>query len=80
MADPALTPEQEAEAQRLFTLLEQTFLDEARQLARLMAGRADAQLLGATEFQVRQAVHGLGAKVLEVTLAERKKKATRAPA
>jgi hypothetical protein len=75
-----LTPAQEAEAQRLFTLLQQAFLDEARQLARLLASKDDAHLLGRTEFEVRDAVHRLGAKALETALAERKKGATAAPA
>ena len=37
MADQPLAPEQEAQAQRLFELLQQPFLDEARRLARLLA-------------------------------------------
>ena len=75
-----LTPEQEAEAQRLFEALQQPFLDEARRLARLLATKADEQLLGPTEFQVREAVHRLGAQALQTALDERKKGGTRAPA
>jgi len=72
-----LTPEQEAEAQRLFELMRQAFLDEAHQLARLLASKADGQLLGRTEFEVRDAVHRLGAKAIETALSERKKGGTR---
>jgi hypothetical protein len=72
-----LTPEQEAEAQRLFQALQQPFLDEARRLARLLAAKPDSQLLGKTEFQVRDAVHRLGATALQTALEGRKKGATR---
>lgn len=68
-----LTPEQKAEAQRLFEALQAPFLDEARRLAELLASKADAQLLGKTEFEVRDAVHRLGATALQAALDGRKK-------
>ena len=80
MADVALTPEQEAQAQRLFELLQQPFLEEARRLARLLAAKPDSQMLGKTEFEIRDAVHRLGAKALETALDERKKGGIRARA
>jgi hypothetical protein len=78
--EPDLTPQQEAEAQRLFEALQQPFLEEARRLARLLAAKDDSQLLGPTEFQVRDRVHHLGAQALQTALNERKKGGTRAPA
>jgi len=75
-----LTPEQQAEAQRLFEALQGPFLDEARRLAELLASKANAQLLGKTEFEVRDAVHRLGAQALQAALEGRKKGGTRAPA
>ena len=75
-----LTPEQEARAQALFERLKQPFLDEAQRLARLLAQKADGQLLGATEFEVRDRVHDLGAQALQAALDEGKKGGTRAPA
>ena len=75
-----LTPDQEAEAQRLFGLLQQPFLDEARRLARLLAAKPDHKLLGSTEYEVRDAVHRLGANALQAALEGRKKGGTRAPA
>lgn len=75
-----LTPQQKAEAQRLFEALQGPFLDEARRLAELLASKADAQLLGKTEFDVRDAVHRLGATVLQTALEERKKRGIRARA
>jgi hypothetical protein len=75
-----LTPEQRAEAERLYDLLQGPFLDEARRLAELFASKPDAQLLGKTEFEVRDAVHKLGATALQAALDGRKKGATKAPA
>lgn len=80
MAELSLSPEQEAEALRLFELLQRPFLEEARQLARLLASKPDAQILGKTEFDVRDSVHRLGATALQAALEERKKGATRGPA
>ena len=74
-----LTPEQKAEAQRLFEAFQGPFLDEARRLAELLASKANAQLLGKTEFEVRDAVHRLGAQALQTALEERKKGGTKAP-
>jgi len=73
MAELSLTPAQEAEAQVLFQRLKTALEREALQLARLMASKEDHQLLGGTEFQVREHVHRLGAQVLETALQERKK-------
>lgn len=78
MPELLLSPEQEAEAQALFGRLKSAFEREALQLARVMASKADGQVLGRTEFEVRDHVHRLGAQVLEAVLQERKKKATRA--
>jgi hypothetical protein len=75
--DHDLTPEQEAEAQRLYDLLQQTFLDEAHRFARLLASKADGQQLGQTEFEVRDRVHRLAARALETALNERKKGGTK---
>jgi hypothetical protein len=78
MMELQLSAEQEAEAQALFTRLKGAFEREALQLARVMASKADGQVLGRTEFEVRDQVHRLGAQVLEAVLQERKKKATTA--
>ncbi len=78
MADIPLTPEQEAEAQRLYEAIRQAFLDEARRTARLLAGKDDRQLLGQTEFEVRDAVHRLGATALACALEGREKRGTAA--
>jgi len=72
-----LTAAQEALAQRLFEQLQQPFLDEARRLARLLASKPDRELLGKTEFEVRDAVHRLGATALQTALDEGKKGGTK---
>jgi len=74
---PDLTPDQEALAQQLFEQLQQPFLDEARRLARLLASKPQRELLGKTEFEVRDSVHRLGAAALQTALEERKKGATK---
>ena len=66
--------EQEAESQRIFERLKGVFEEELRGMARLMASKEDSQLLGQTEFEVRDRVHRLGAKVLETAVNERQKK------
>jgi hypothetical protein len=80
MPDLPLTPEQEARARALYSRLKERFDAEALRLARLMASKDDAHLLGDTEFQVRDRVHGLGAQVLQLALDERKKGGTKVAA
>jgi hypothetical protein len=77
MADPTLTAEQEAEAQRLYQLLKQACDDDLRQMARLLASKPNQQLLGATEFELRDRVFQIGAKAVAAALDERKKGGTK---
>lgn len=69
-----LHEEQEAEAQRIYERLQGAFDEELKSMALLMASKANHQLFGQTEFELRDRVHGLGAKVLEVAADERQKK------
>jgi hypothetical protein len=71
-----LTPEQRAEADRIYQALRQAADHDLRALAELLAAKEDHELLGRTEFQVRAAVHRLGAEALEAALAGRKKRGT----
>lgn len=80
MSDLLLTSEEEALAQQLFEQLQRPFLEEARRLARLLVQKPDAQLFGATEFEVRDRVHRLGAQALQTALEGRKKGGTKGPA
>ena len=69
-----LTAEQEAEAQRMERLFLEAARDDIRHLARLMASKGDHEIFGQTEYEVRDVVHRMGAKALEVTANERSKK------
>lgn len=80
MPRSALTPDQQAEADRIHAALTAAAATDLRDLAELLAAKADGDLLGPTEFQVRDAVHQIGAKALATALAERKKRGTTAPA
>jgi len=66
-----LTPQQEEEAKRL---KEKVMAAVEQQMARLMAAKEDHQLFGQTEFELRDIVHRIGAKTLEITANERVKK------
>jgi hypothetical protein len=69
----ALTPEQQAEAERLFEVLRASTEKDLWAMAELLASKADGDLLGRTEFEVRDRVHRIGARAIESALAGRKK-------
>jgi hypothetical protein len=75
-----LTPEQRDEADRIKQRLLAVVEDEIQGIAELLASRPDRQILGETEFRVRDRVHKIGARAIEAALDERKKGATRGPA
>jgi hypothetical protein len=76
MAELKLTPEQEAEAQRLADIILQKTKEEALQMARLLVSKPDHELLGATEFEIRERVHKIGAYAIETAVNQRKKGGT----
>ncbi len=75
-----LTQEQAELSDRIFHSLRQAAEGDLRNLADLLASKPDRQLLGQTEFEVRDLVHKIGAKAFETALDERKKGATKGPA
>ena len=75
-----LPAEQAEQARRIREVLQQAVAVEIEQLAELLATRPDSQLLGQTEFEVRDRVHKIGAKAIEADLNGRKKGATKDPA
>lgn len=77
VASPSLTAEQEAEAQRLAQLLMDKTKEEVLKITRLLVSKPDRDLLGETEFQVRDLVHRIGAEVIQTAVNERKKGATK---
>ena len=76
----ALTAEQEAEAERIEQAIVQASRADIRAMARLLAGKPDREILGETEFQLRDLCHHIGAGAMESALAERKKGGTKGPA
>ena len=67
-----LSPELETQAQELLSRLRSRTDDELLALARLLVSKADRDIFGDTEFQVRDIVHRIGAKALETHLAQKK--------
>jgi hypothetical protein len=78
MAEP-LTPDQQALADRIHATLVQATAADLRQIAELLAAKSDGDLLGRTEFDLRDRALKIGAAALEAALAERKKGGTTAP-
>jgi hypothetical protein len=74
---PFLSPEQDAEAERLYQTLRPIIDAELRQMSRLLASKPDDKLLGKTEFEVRDVVHRIGAKAIETALNGRKRGGTK---
>jgi hypothetical protein len=72
--DPA--PEQADLEERIYQALRQSCDGDLREMAKLLASKPYEQLLGRTEFEVRDLAHDLGAKALQTALDERKKGAT----
>ncbi|CAN5903375.1 hypothetical protein BH23PLA1_BH23PLA1_43710 [soil metagenome] len=80
MATSHPTTEQTELAERIYQSLKHAAEADLRALADLLASKPDRQLLGHTEFEVRDRVHKIGAKALETALDERKKGGITAPA
>jgi PHD/YefM family antitoxin component YafN of YafNO toxin-antitoxin module len=74
-----LTPEQVAEAQQIFQRLRQATEDDHWRIAQLLASKPDSQILGATEFELRDMVYETGAKAIQAALDGRKKGGTKGP-
>lgn len=69
-----LTEDQELLAQRVYEKLRATMEDELLAMARLMASKPDNELFGPGEFELRDKLNDVGAKVLETAANERAKK------
>ncbi len=62
------------EEQLVYERLAGCFDEERKRIAKLLADKDDSNLLGQTEYDLRDRVHALGAKALEVAADERQKK------
>ena len=76
MPAPQLTPELEAESQRIGTSIRQKLQDESLAMARLLVSNVDPDFFGKTEFEVRDRSRTIEACAIEAALTERKKRAT----
>jgi len=74
---PQLSPEQEAEAQRLADAIATKTKEDLLRITRLLVSKKDHELFGETEFQVRDLVHEIGARAIETAVNERKKGGTK---
>jgi hypothetical protein len=74
-----LSPEQQAEAERIRQAVIEASVDDIRELAELLASKDDSNIFGATEFTVRDIVQRIGAKALQTVLEGRKKGDTKVP-
>ncbi len=72
-----MTPEQVAEAQRNFELMKKASEEDLWRIACLLASKPNDRLLGRTEFEVREHLLQIGAKVIETAVNGRKKGGTR---
>ncbi len=63
-----------ADEQVVYERLGPLFEAERLRMAKALASKADGELFGANEYEVRDRVHELGAKALEVAANERQKK------
>jgi hypothetical protein len=77
---PELTPEQQAESDRIFAALQQAAESDLRALADVLATTDDASTFGATEFTLRDIALRVAAKAVETALEGRKKGGTTGPA
>jgi hypothetical protein len=80
MDEIELTAEQELDAKRIEDVVMAGTRAEIRRMSRLLASKSAGQLLGETEFTLRDAVHRIGARAIDAALAEPKKGGTKGPA
>jgi len=74
--EAGLSPEQLAEAQRNFEVMKKAAEGDLWRIACLLAGKPDSELLGRTEFEVRDHVQRMGARAVETAVNGRKKRGT----
>ena len=63
-----------ADVQVLFERLKPLYEQEAMRMAEAMATKKDEEMFGKNEYEIRDRVHELGAKTLEIAVNERQKK------
>lgn len=76
MKNSSQSPDVEEVAARIEEQLKESFAQDLKRLALLLASKRDGEILGSGEFQVRDLVHDMGARAIQVALEERKKGGT----
>jgi hypothetical protein len=74
--DPGLTPEQAADAERIYQALRHASADEHWGIAQLLASKPDGEVFGQAEYEVRDLVHKTGAEAIQAALDGRKRGGT----
>jgi hypothetical protein len=74
-----LSPEQAELAKQIYEQMRQKQDGKLKELAALLASKPDHQLLGQTEFEVRDLVHQMGAEAIDTAAQQRKKGGTEPP-
>ena len=69
-----LTQEQEELAQRIYQRLQRKLNEELLAMARLMASKADHEIFGKGEFELRDKLNQVGATIVAEAANERAKK------
>jgi hypothetical protein len=69
-----LSVDQEELAQRIYQRLRSKMDEELLAMARLMASKADHEIFGPGEFELRDKLNDVGATILEESANERSKK------
>lgn len=72
-----LPPDQSQRAEQIFQKLRQQSDATLQQIASLLAGKPDNQLLGQTEYEVRDLINGLAADAIQTAVNQRKKGGTK---
>ena len=72
--EAVLTAEQEDLAQRIYQRLRTKMDDELLAMARLMASKADHEIFGPGEFELRDKLNEVGATIVAESANERAKK------
>lgn len=77
MEEVVLTAEEEAEAARILDNAMAQARVELKGAVRKLVSRKNSEFFGEMEFQLRDAVHRVAARVLDGALLERKKRGTK---
>lgn len=69
-----LSPEQEEEAQQIYQRIKDKVEEEVLGMVRHMVGKPVHEIFGAGEFELRDKLNDMGAKILQESANERAKK------